>query len=88
MPQPQIDRAVIQAGLNAMLGPDHPACEKWAKMTKEMAAEYPDSTGDDVWLFEHMLIHAYAGTLPPLKQVELGLKFIGEVYGIDLVADF
>jgi hypothetical protein len=88
MPQRQIDRAVIQAGLNAILGPGHPACEKWIKITKEMEAECPDSTGDDVWLFEHMLHHAYIEQLPHKSRIEMGLRIIGDAHGIDIDIDY
>jgi hypothetical protein len=82
------DQAVIQAGLNAILGPDYPASEMWAAMARENDA---NMLADDLLpgpeLFESKVVYAYAGTLPPLKQVELGMKIIGAAHGIETSAD-
>jgi hypothetical protein len=82
------EQDVIQAGLNAILGPDHPASVMWATMVSEMEA---DMLADDPFpgpeLFESMVVYAYAETLPHHKRVLLGLRIIGDAHGIDVALD-
>jgi hypothetical protein len=59
----------------------------WATMVSEMEADmHPDDLLPDPELFESKVVYAYAGTLPSLKQVELGMKIIGAAHGIETSA--